>query len=69
MLKEVYKLLITAGRVAVVDCKPNKGKGKAKDKAAKKAQVEEIEWNNTAKYAFLYNYLPYEVYIITQYNK
>ncbi|KAL5595360.1 hypothetical protein FOVSG1_009049 [Fusarium oxysporum f. sp. vasinfectum] len=37
MLKEVHKSLVAAGRVAVVDCKPNKGKGKAKDEAAKKA--------------------------------
>ncbi|EXK33395.1 hypothetical protein FOXG_06183 [Fusarium oxysporum f. sp. lycopersici 4287] len=37
MLKEVYKSLVDAGRVAVVGCKPNKGKGKAKDEAAKKA--------------------------------
>ncbi|SCV38782.1 uncharacterized protein FFFS_05971 [Fusarium fujikuroi] len=37
MLREVHKSLFNAGRVAVVDCKPNKGKGKAKDEAATKA--------------------------------
>jgi hypothetical protein len=37
MLKNVHKSLVDAGRVAVVECRPNKrkGEGKAKDEAAK----------------------------------
>lgn len=35
MLKDVRKALAEAGRVAVVECKPNKGKRKAEDEAAR----------------------------------
>ncbi|KAF5530991.1 DNA helicase [Fusarium mexicanum] len=37
MLREVHKSLFNAGRVAVVDCKPNRGKRKAEDEAATNA--------------------------------
>lgn len=35
MLKDVHKTLAEAGRVAVVDCKPNEGKRKAEDEGAR----------------------------------
>lgn len=35
MLKYVHKTLAEAGHVAVVDCKPNKGKRKAEDEGAR----------------------------------
>ncbi|SPJ75859.1 uncharacterized protein FTOL_05590 [Fusarium torulosum] len=40
MLKDVHKSLVDAGRVAVVECRPNKrkGEGKAKDEATKYAK-------------------------------
>ncbi|KAM0282168.1 hypothetical protein ACHAO9_010313 [Fusarium lateritium] len=38
MLKDVHKSLVDAGRVAVVDCKPNKGKGKGKDNGKDKGK-------------------------------